>query len=352
MNDDQLEFLRQLVEATGPSGYEEETQRLWRSRVEGAAEEIRTDYLGNCIAVLNSSGSPRVMLDAHIDEIGFIVHYIDDSGYLYFATIGGFDPSTLAGERVRILGWNGPVPGVIGRKPVHLLEGEEKKKAPEVKNMWIDIGAEDRAAAEALVRVGDAGGRARGMERLQGDLVTSATLDDRVGCYVIAEVFRALAGSSSKAAVFASSSVQEEIGLRGARASAFGIGAEVGIAVEVTHATDHPNGPKTQVGDLRLGAGAVFARGANTNRRVLERLIAAAEAANKPYQIEAEPSGTGTDENVMQLTRSGMATGLVSIPLRYMHTSSEVIALQDVDSAVAIITRFVQDLDSSVNLVP
>src|SRR5437588_73345 len=228
MNDDQYAFLRQLVESTGPSGYEEETQRIWRDRVQEVAESVRTDPLGSSIAALNEAGEPRVMLDAHVDEIGFIIKYIDENGFLYFSTIGGFDPSTLAGNRVRIIGKNGPVLGVIGRKPTHLIEPEERKKAPEIKKMWIDIGAGSREEAEALIDVGDAGGRAHGMERLQGSLITANSLDDRVGCYIVAEVFRSLAAAPPAAAVFAVSSTQEEIGLRGARASSYGVDAQIG----------------------------------------------------------------------------------------------------------------------------
>lgn len=352
MNDDQFAFLQQLVESTGPSGYEENTQRVWRERVQDVAESVRTDPLGSSIAVLSGSGQPRVMLDAHIDEIGFLVKYIDDNGFLYFSAIGGFDPSTLAGNRVRIMGKSGPVLGVIGRKPTHLIEQEERKQAPEIKKMWIDIGVGSQEEARSLIDIGDAGGRAHGMARLQRNVVTANSLDDRVGCYIVAEAFRALAANPPRAAVFAASSTQEEIGLRGAHATAYGIDAQIGIAVEVTHASDHPQAPKTELGDIRCGAGPVLTRGANTNPRILRRLIEAAEAEGVPYQIEAEPRGTGTDQNPMQMTRAGMATGLISVPLRYMHTPSEVISTDDMDAAVALITRFVRDLGPNTDITP
>ena len=345
MNDDQLAFFRRLVESTGPSGYEEESQRIWRDRVQDAADQITTDHLGNCLAVLNSSGRPRVMLDAHVDEIGFIVKYIDDEGFLFFSTIGGFDPSTLAGNRVRLLGKQGPVLGVFGCKPIHLIEAEERKKAPELKHMWIDIGASDRAEAEALVGIGDAGGRAHGMERLQGNLYASAAMDDRVGSYVVAEAFRTLATARPKAGVYAASSVQEEIGLRGAKVSAYDAEAEIGIAVDVTWTSDHPQAPKMELGDVRIGGGPVLARGPNTNPRVFEQLTVAADAAGVSYQVQAHSRGTPTDQSVMQLSRSGMATGLISVPTRYLHTASEVVLLDDIDAAVALLARFVTDLE-------
>ncbi|MBV9278994.1 MAG: M42 family metallopeptidase [Chloroflexi bacterium] len=352
MNDEQLAFLRSLVESTGPSGYEERTQAIWRARVQDAAADISTDSLGNCIATLNPAGRPRVMLDAHIDEIGFLIRYIDDNGYLYFATIGGFDPSTLAGDRVRILGKQGDVIGVFGRKPTHLLESDERKKAPELKQMWIDIGATNREEAEALVDIGDAAGRAAGLERLQGNLVTSPALADRVGSYIIAEAIRALAASPPAAAVFAASSVQEEIGLRGARVSSYETEADIGIAVEVTYTSDHPHVSKTEIGDVKVGAGPVLSRGANTNPRIFRRLVEAANAEGIPFQVEAFAGGTPTDQNVMQLSRRGMATGLISVPCRYLHTASEVVSLDDIDASVALLSRFVRDLQGEVDLAP
>jgi endoglucanase len=352
MDEDQFSFFQRLVESTGPSGYEEQTQQIWRERVRAAADAITTDSLGNSIAVLNASGRPRVMFDAHIDEIGFIIKYIDDNGFLYFSGIGGFDASTLAGNRVRILTKNGPVLGVFGRKPVHLIEQDERKKAPELKNMWIDMGAASRAEAEKLISIGDAGGRAHGLDRLQGRLVASAALDDRVGAYIVAETFRAVADKKPQVAVHAASSVQEEIGLRGARVSSYQTEAEIGIAVEVTWTSDHPQTSKTELGDVRVGAGPVLTRGPNTNPRIFERLVEAAQSEGAPYQVEAQPRGTGTDQNVMQLSRSGMATGLLSVPTRYLHTASEILSLDDVDASVAILTRFINQLDSEVDLTP
>ncbi len=352
MNDDQFGFLQGLVETTGPSGYETEVQALWRDRVRETATEIETDVLGNCIAVLNPEGRPRVMIDAHIDEIGFQVKYIDENGFLYFNPVGGFDPSTLAGNRVRIVGRKGPVLGVIGRKPVHLMDADDRKKAPEIKALWIDIGAANRAEAEELIAIGDAGGRAHGLTRLHGSIVTANSLDDRVGCYVMAETFRALGAQPPAAAVIAASSVQEEIGLRGARVSAYAAAADIGIALEVTWTSDHPQAPKTELGDSKVGGGPVIIRGANTSPRVVERLVAAAESEGLPYQVDAYAGGSPTDGNVMQLSRSGMAIGILSVPTRYLHTSSELASLDDIDATVAILTRFVHDLTGDVNLIP
>jgi putative aminopeptidase FrvX len=352
MNDEQYDFLRRMVETTGPSGYEWDAQLVWRERIQDVAISVKTDTLGNCIAALNPAGRPRIMIDAHIDEIGFLVRYIDDDGFLYFAPIGGFDGSTLPGCRVRIMGKDGPVMGIVGRKPIHLLTPDERKIAPELKSMWIDIGAAGREAAEAVVSVGNAGGRAHGFTRLQGNVVACNSMDDRVGAYVIAETFRALAGSDVRAGVWASSSTMEEIGLRGARVSSYDIEAEIGIAVEVTWTSDHPQAPKTELGDVQVGKGPVICVGANTNPRIFERLVGAAQAEGVPYQVDADPAGTGTDMNVMQMSRHGMATGLISVPTRYLHTASEIVSLDDVDASVTVLTRFVRDLEEGVNLTP
>lgn len=352
MNDDQFAFLQRLVETTGPSGYEAEAQQIWRERVQPVAERVERDSVGNNIAVLNPEGRPRVMIDAHVDEIGFVIKYIDDNGFLYFATIGGFDPSTLAGGRVRILGTNGPVMGVLGRKPVHILDADERKKSPEIKNMWIDIGVGSRDEARELLGVGDAGGRANGMMRLQGNIIASNSLDDRVGGYVMAETFRNLAKERPTAGVYAASSVQEEIGLRGARVAAYQTEAEIGIALEVTWTSDHPHAPKAELGDSRIGAGPVIFRGANVNPRVFERLTAAAEGEGIPYQVDIYAGGSPTDGNIMQMSRQGMAVGILSVPTRYLHTASEVCSLDDIDATVGVLTRFVRDLEGSTNLIP
>ncbi|HZU13571.1 MAG TPA: M42 family metallopeptidase [Chloroflexota bacterium] len=352
MDQDQYAFFQKLVETIGPSGYEQAAQQVWRDRVQGSGVDVKTDAMGNVIASLNADGRPRVMLDAHVDQIGFLVRYIDENGYIYWSPIGGFDPVTLAGNRVTIMGTGGPVLGVIGRKPIHLLEQEERKKAPQLKNLWIDIGASSKEEAEKLLGIGDAGGRESRMQRLQGSLVTAAGLDDRVGCYMVAETFRNLTAGRPSAAVFAASTVQEEIGLRGARAAAYEINPDVAVALEVTWTSDHPESSKTELGEIKVGAGPVIFRGANTNPKVFERLVAAARAAGAPYQVDALPGGTPTDENVIQTERGGVATGLMSVPTRYLHTNSELLSTDDVDAAVAILTRFVQDLGSDSDFTP
>ena len=234
MHTDQFDFLRALVEATGPSGYEWDAQRIWRERVADVAATTWTDSLGNAFATLNPGGSPRVMIEAHIDQIGFIVTYFDEQGFVYFKPIGHFDPSTVVGTRVRLMGRHGPVEGAIGRMPVHLLEAEAQSQAPELKNLWIDVGASSRAEVEERLSVGDAGAWSAGMTRLLGSCIAAPGLDNRAGAYVIAEAFRALAAAHPHAEVIAASSVQEEIGLRGAQVSAYTADARSGSAPRCT----------------------------------------------------------------------------------------------------------------------
>jgi endoglucanase len=351
MNDDQKRFFTTLVETTGPSGYEESTQQVWRERV-GQAAETQTDLLGNTIAVINPNGSPRVVLEAHIDEIGVQVRYIDENGFLYFNTLGGFDPATLPGTRVRLMGRDGPVDGVIGRKPMHVLTEDERKLNPKIEDMWIDIGVRNREEAQTVVRIGDAGGRAQGVAALLGNFLVANSLDDRAGAYVVAEAFLALARAQPRAAVYALSAVQEEVGLRGAGPAAYGIDAPIGVAVDVTYTSDHPETRVERTGEIRCARGPVMSRGPATSPRVFDRLEAAAESEGIAYQLDADPRGSGTDQYVLQVTRSGMATGLVSIPTRYLHTASEIVSTDDLDAAVALLTRFVLDLDDEVRLTP
>jgi endoglucanase len=352
MNDEQFTFLRSLVETVGPSGYEWDAQCVWRDRVAPVASHVWTDSLGNAFATLNPGGSPRIMIEAHIDQIGFIVTTIDENGFVYFKPIGHFDPATIVGSRVRFIGRSGPVDGVIGRIPVHLLDDDADTKAPLLKHLWIDIGARSRAEAEAHLAIGDAGAWYAGLQRLLGAHIAAPGLDDRAGAYVVAEAFRAIAAGNPHAEVMAVSSVQEEIGLRGAEVSAYTANADIGICAEVHWTSDHPHAPTTELGDVRVGSGPLLTRGANTNHAVFALLAAAAEAVGVPYQVRAEPEGTANDQNVMQLARAGMATGLVKVPTRYLHTASEIASTDDIDACVTLLTRFVLDLNGEIDLSP
>ncbi len=343
MDDAVFAFFKRLVDSPSPSGFEQPAQRVWREYVEPHVDELRTDVMGNAWGVVRGPDRPRVMLAGHVDEIGLMVRYIDDQGFLYFAAVGGVDPHLLPGQRVRVHGTNGPVLGVIGRKPIHLIEPDERSKVAKIKDLAIDIGAGGREEAEALVSVGDPVTFAVELERMAGGKVVSRGLDDKMGSFVVAEVLRRVAERRKdlRCSLYGVSTVQEEIGLRGARTSAFGVDPDVGICIEVTFATDHPGVDKKTVGDVRLGGGPVLSRGANINPRVFDLLRETAEDEGIPIQFEAAPRATGTDANAMQINRSGVATALVEVPLRYMHTPSEILCLEDLENAVRLVTAFV-----------
>lgn len=350
-----LEFLEELLNSMSPSGFEEEAAKVWKERAKGFADRVFTDYHGNNFAVLNESGNPKVMLAGHIDEIGFMVKYIDDDGFLFFEPIGGHDLQITQGQRVWIRTRRGKILGLIGKKPIHLMDEAERKKVPKIEELWIDIGVKNREEAQALVEIGDPAVVAYEFSILRGDTIAARGVDDRVGAFVVLEALRLLAqGEKPSAAVYAVSTVQEEVGLRGARTSAFRINPQVGIAVDVTFAMDHPwlEREKKVVGEIKIGKGPVIARGPNMSPKVVDLIIETAKEKEIPHQFEGIPRGTGTDANVIQLTRSGVATGLVSIPNRYMHTPCEIVSLTDLDNAVKLIAETVRKLSESTLLEP
>lgn len=355
MDEPVFSFFKRLADSPSPSGYEQPAQRVWREYVGPHVDEVHTDVMGNTWGVLRGPERPRVMLAGHVDEIGLMVQYVDDQGFLYFAPVGGVDAHLLPGQRVRVHGRNGPVLGVIGRKPIHLLEQDERTKVVKIKDLAVDIGAKDRQDAEAQVAVGDPMTFAVEMERLGGnDRVCARGLDDKMGSFVVAETLRRLSARRGelRCSVFGVSTVQEEVGLRGGRTSAYGIDPDVGICVEVTFATDHPGVDKKAIGDVQVGKGPVLSRGPNINPRVFSLLRESAREAGIALQYEAAPRATGTDANVMQLNRSGVATALVEIPLRYMHTPAEVLSLADVDAAADLLVAFLLKVGPGADWIP
>ncbi len=352
MDHSTLEFLKTMVNTPGPSGYEQAVQAVYRRYVQTYADTVTTDVLGNVTAAINPEHPLRVMLAGHADEIGFQIRYIADDGSLYFGQIGGHDAVVAVGQRVNIHTANGPISGVLGRKAIHLLEAGERDKVPRTDDLWIDIGAINGDEAKKVVAIGDCVTYAPEFQMLQGTRATARSFDNKMGCVVIAEALRLLKERSVQCGVFAVANVQEEIGLRGARAAAYAIAPTVGIATDVCHAMDFPGADKKKVGDIKLGAGPVIGRGANINPRVFELLVAAAIKLDIPYQIEALPAGTGTDANAMQVSQGGMATGLISVPLRYMHTPCEVMDLDDISNAALLMAEFVAGISQETNWIP
>ena len=347
-----LEFFRRILETPSPSGYESPAQQIVRDYVADFADDVRTDVHGNVIAVCNGDAPLRLMLAGHCDQIGLIVQHVDDDGFLYVQPIGGWDPQQLIGQRMTVWTDGGPVFGVIARKPIHLMTEEDRKKVPKIKDLWLDIGAKDKEDAEKLVRIGDAVTVELGFTEVRNNRAVSPAMDDKAGAWVVLEALRRIDRAKLDCGVFAVSTVQEEVGLRGARTSSFGIDPHVGIAVDVTHATDCPTIEKKEEGDVRLGKGPVVYRGPNMNPKVVQRLIATAEEHEIDFQLGAEGRATGTDANAIQINRAGVAAGLVSIPNRYMHSPVEMISLDDVDRAADLLARFAESLTADAEFVP
>jgi endoglucanase len=345
-------FFQQILETPSPSGYEEPVQQLVREYAQGFADEVRTDLHGNVIACCNADAPLRIMLAGHADQIGLLVTYINDDGYLYSNTIGGWDPQQLIGQRMTVHTARGPLPAVIARKPIHLLDQDERKKVVKTKELWLDIGARSKQEAAEAVQIGDPVTLALGYQEMRNGLANSPGMDDKSGLWVCFEALRRAKLRGLKVALYAVATVQEEIGLRGAATSAHGVNPHVGIAVDVTHATDCPTIDKTQEGDIKLGGGPVVYRGPNMNPVVVERLRSAAEAADITCQWGAIGRGTGTDANAIQLTRSGVAAGLVSVPNRYMHSAVEMISLHDLDQCADLLAEFATRVEPRADFTP
>ena len=350
MKEASYEFLKKLLSIPGPSGNEGAAASAWRAEAEKFAE-VRGDRMGNSFATLNRGGTPKVMLAGHIDEIGLMITHINDEGLLRFQGVGGWDSQVLVGQRVLIQTKNGEVPGVIGKKAIHLMEAEERKKVSEIKNLWIDIGAKNGDEAKERVRVGDVAVIDYSVLELPNDRIVARSLDNRMGAFVALEALRLLSEDDLDAEVVAVASVQEEIGLYGARGAAFGLDPDVAIAVDVTHATDTPGVSKDEHGDHALGSGPVITRAANLSPIVTGGLIAAAEEEGIAYTLEADSRSTSTDADAIQFTRAGIATGLVSVPNRYMHSPNEIVALEDLENCARLIAAYVKGLDKSTDFV-
>ncbi len=345
-------FLQELLDARSPSGIEEEAREVVRKRVEKVADSFFIDALGSCHATLGSKGSPTLMLAGHIDELGLIIKHVSDKGFLYFDAIGGHDRSIISGRRVDILTKKGAIRGVTGKRAVHLMSPEDRRKVPEMHQMWIDIGAKDRDEALERVQIGDAAVYDHGFERLHGPLAVSRAFDDKTGAYTVNEALIRLAkGRKPSCKVVAVSTAQEEIGTRGAITSAYLANPDVALAVDVSHATDHPDADHRKYGRFTLGGGPILTRGPNIHPAVFDRLVGCAEKANIPVQIEADPRPTGTDARSIQVAREGVPTGLVGIPLRYMHTPSEVIDLDDLEAVVQLLVAFTRSLTKTTKFV-
>jgi putative aminopeptidase FrvX len=349
VRDASYDFLKRLLSTPGPSGNEEAAAKVWREEASRFAE-VRGDRMGNSFATIGAGGSPKVMLAGHIDEIGVMVTHIDENGLLRFTGVGGWDPQVLVGQRVRLQTKGGEVIGVIGKKAIHVMEQDERKKVSEIKSLWIDVGAKDADEAKEMVRVGDAGVIDQDLVELPNGRIASRSVDNRMGAFVVLEALRLFSEEEGiNAEVVAVACVQEEIGLYGARGAAFGLDPAAAIAVDVTHATDTPGVSKNENGDHSLDSGPVIARATNISPVVSEGLIAAAEAEDIPHTLQADSRSTGTDADAIQFTRAGIATGLVSCPNRYMHSPNEIVSVEDVENCARVISAYIKTLDANTD---
>ncbi|HKJ29677.1 MAG TPA: M42 family metallopeptidase [Desulfuromonadales bacterium] len=354
MNENDFKFFKELIEAPSPSGFEQPAQRVIREALADVADDVRTDVMGNVVAhVKGPKGAPRLMLAGHCDEIGFMVKYVDDQGYLFFAPIGGVDAHLVPGQRVTVHTSGGPIAGVVGKRPIHQIEVKDRETVVPFKSQFIDVGCSSKDEAVELVSIGDPVTFRVGVERLQGTRLTSRAFDDKMGAFIVAQVLREVRRQNRMTVdLHGVSTVQEEVGLRGGATSAYGVQPDIGIAVEVGFASDYPGADHKDLGEVSLGKGPVIARGPNINPVLFDLLKKTAEEENIPCQIMGIPRATGTDANVMQLVHGGVATALISIPLRYMHTPVEVLDWVDLEGAVKLLSALCSRIAKDHSFVP
>jgi endoglucanase len=352
-------FLSELLATPTVSGFEQRGAAVVKKWLKPHVDEVRTDVHGNTFFALNPDGGPRVMIASHIDQIGFLVNHITEQGYLYLVPVGGIDVTVVPGCRLTVHGAGGAVQAVVGRKAIHLMKEDERGggKKLDLAELAVDIGAKNKEEALKRVQIGDPVTFQLGVARLGDDLITGPALDDRVGVWVMAEALRIIGSDAKKrkrlkAAVFGVATVQEEIGLRGALTAANHLAPQVGIAVDVTHATDSPGIDEKAYGVVKMGGGPVVSIGANINGPLNALMMDAAKAAGVPVQREASPRATGTDANTMQISRGGVATALLSLPCRYMHTPVEVVSLKDLQAAAEMLAEVLLRIDGKVSFIP
>ncbi len=352
MQKESLDFLKELVESPSPSGFETATRKVIENRMKKITKDTSADVMGNFTAVLNKDGKPKIMIAAHYDEIGLMVKYISEEGFIYFTTIGGIDNHLIPGRKVHIHTDNGKILGIIGKKPIHWMEKEEREKILKIEDMWIDIGVKNKKEAEKIINIGDPVTLAEGFDVLRNELITSRGFDDKMGAYLVVEIMDKLKDKKFPSSLYGVITVQEEIGLRGAIPSTFRVDPDIGICIEVIWATDHPSIDKKKIGEYKIGAGPVISRGANINPKLFSLLVDTAKKEKIPYQVFGEPGRSGTDANVMQLTKKGVATALVSIPIRYMHTPVEMLSTKDLDWAARLIVAVISRIKPGMDFTP
>jgi putative aminopeptidase FrvX len=349
-------FLRRLLDAPGPSGYESAPARVWREEAATFADEVTHDVVGNSFARVkprnDALDAPKVLLAGHIDEIGFVITHIDKEGFLWFSPLGGWDEQVVVGQRLRVAGRQGDVVGVIGKKAAHLLKDEDRRRPTRLDEMWIDIGARDFDDAARRVDIGDAAVIDSRFMELSGDICVARSMDNRVGAFVALEAARLIAGGHCAADVYAVATTQEEITFGGAYTASFSVAPTVAIAIDVTHATDYPGADKKRDHEVKLGGGPVLGRGATINDGVFNGMREAARTLGIDIAVQATGKSSGTDADAMIHSGAGTATGVISIPNRYMHSPNELVSLSDLENAAKVIAGFIRTLTPESDFRP
>ncbi len=346
MREQSLTFLKTLVNTPSPVGHEARGQRVWLAYARKFAEETFSDAYGNCVAVLNKGGSPRLMLAGHADEIAMAVNYVTEEGFIYVRKMGGVDAAITKAQRVIIHTPKGAIKGVVGNVAPHLMKEEKDPKPPKIHDVFIDIGARNRKEAQELVQVGNPVTLVDEFDTLRNDLVVARAFDNRIGTFAVIEALRLLRERKTKlqAEVCAVSNVQEEVGLLGARQIAYSLKPDVALVVDVTHATDYPTINKLQHGDVKIGAGPTLTHGGCNHPEVVSRLETIARARKIPIQHEAMSSTSGTDTDAIFWTRGGIPSALISLPNRYMHSPVELVSLTDLEKIPELLATFAASL--------
>lgn len=348
------DFLAQLIDAPSPTGAEERAQHIYRDYLVDIAETISTDVMGNVTACLNPQGSPKIMLAGHVDEVGLQVRYITEKGFIFVNQLGGLDAQITVGHRVKILTKDREILGFVGKKAIHLLKPDERKKVTELKDQYIDVGASSREEVDELgIRIGDSIVYTQKYARL-GDkgFVIGRCFDDKIGVFIIAEALRLLKSESFSAAIYGVSTTQEEIGSRGAITATHAIDPDIGIALDVTFTAGTPDITEKDIGSKAMGKGPVIYRGTNINPKLYDLFVETAETEKIPYQVGAMSRSAGTDAGPIQVSRSGVITMLIGIPNRYMHTMNEVVHLDDVENTIKLLVAVLKKITSDISFIP
>lgn len=338
------DFLIRLINEPGPSGFEEKVQKIWKTEVSSFCKDIKSDVHGNFTATLNPDEDFSIMIVGHADEIGLVINYIDDKGFLYFQSIGGVDPGILGSQRARILTKNGIIEGVFGQKSLH-QEEPGKRTVPKRYEVFIDIGAKTKAEVLKEVTIGDPVIFGNDYRDLKNNLASSRCFDNRIGIFIVAETLRKLSGKKIKTKVFGVSSVQEETGVWGAGNAAYHLNPTMAIAIDVMPSTDYPGVSQTQFGDCKLNAGPVIRRGVRTNKRIADKMLGVAKKKGYKYQVDMDNGDFGTDSDPISAIKSGIPVGGIEVATRYLHSCEEVLSLKDLDESINYLTDLILEID-------